>query len=110
MMQNLALPELFVWLMVGIAAAWAVGIIAQMENPRHLIIDGFIGTLVAYIAGSLFIQSDIFGMIGFNLWSVIVAFSSAFMVLAVLRVLQSILVAMLEIKGKTYGVIEPSAG
>jgi len=108
-MQNLSLPEFLAWFVVGIVAAWLLGIIAQIENPRHLIVDSIVGSLAAYAGGSLFIHSQMFGMIGFNLWSVIVAFSSAFMVLAVVRGLQSILTALLEMKGKTYWVIEHHA-
>jgi len=89
-MTSPLIPELFIWLVGGVAAAWVLSVIAQVEDIHPAKWDVLIGAMVACAAGFVFSHTEMLAMIGFNLWSVVVAFISAFVILALLRLLGSI--------------------
>ncbi|NWF68399.1 MAG: GlsB/YeaQ/YmgE family stress response membrane protein [Chloroflexi bacterium] len=75
------------WLIVGAVAGWLASIVMKTNGQQGLLMDIVVGIVGAFIGGFLFNQFGAAGVTGFNIWSVIVAFVGAVVLLALLRLL-----------------------
>jgi uncharacterized membrane protein YeaQ/YmgE (transglycosylase-associated protein family) len=75
------------WLIVGAIAGWLASIVMKTNAQQGLFMDIVVGIVGALIGGFLFNQVGAAGTTGFNIWSIIVAFVGAVVLLAVLRLL-----------------------
>jgi uncharacterized membrane protein YeaQ/YmgE (transglycosylase-associated protein family) len=75
------------WLIVGAVAGWLASMVMKTNRQQGLLTDIVVGIVGAFIGGFLFNQFGAAGVTGFNIWSVIVAFVGAVVLLAVLRLL-----------------------
>ena len=71
------------WLIVGAIAGWLASMV--MRSGQGLLMDIVIGILGAFIGGFLANAAGVTGVTGFNIWSILVAFVGAVVLLAVLR-------------------------
>lgn len=75
------------WLIVGAIAGWLASRVMSTDSQQGLFMDIVIGIVGAMVGGFLFNQFGAVGVTGFNIWSIIVAFIGAVVLLAVLRLL-----------------------
>ncbi len=75
------------WLIVGAVAGWLASMVMKTNGQQGLLMDIIVGIVGALIGGFLFNQFGAAGVTGFNIWSVVVAFVGAVVLLALLRVL-----------------------
>ncbi len=71
------------WLIVGAVAGWLASLV--MHSRLGLLGDIVVGIIGAFIGGFLFNLIGAPGATGFNVWSVIVAFIGAVVLLAIIR-------------------------
>ena len=71
------------WIIVGGIAGWLASMV--MHSRQGLVMDIVVGIIGAFIGGFLLSAIGTPGVTGFNLWSVIVAFIGAVVLLGVLR-------------------------
>ncbi len=76
---------LLAWIIVGGIAGWLAGI--AMKSGGGVLTDIVVGIVGAFIGGFLFNAVGLTGTTGFSLWSVVVAFVGAVVLLAVIRLL-----------------------
>lgn len=75
------------WLIVGAVAGWLASMVMKTSGRQGLLMDIVVGIVGAFIGGFLFNQFGAAGVTGFNIWSVLLAFVGAVVLLAVLRLL-----------------------
>jgi uncharacterized membrane protein YeaQ/YmgE (transglycosylase-associated protein family) len=73
------------WLIVGAIAGWLASMV--MRSGQGLLMDIVVGILGAFIGGFLANAAGVTGVTGFNIWSILVAFVGAVVLLAVIRLL-----------------------
>ncbi len=73
------------WLIVGAVAGWMASMVMKTNREQGLLMDIVVGIVGALIGGFLFNQFGAAGMTGFNIWSVVVAFVGAVVLLTVIR-------------------------
>ena len=74
---------LFAWIVVGLIAGWLA---SQVVASRYGIIgDTVIGMVGALVGGFLFEQFGSTGTTGFNIWSILVSFVGAVVLLVLIR-------------------------
>ena len=71
------------WIIVGGIAGWLASMV--MHSRPGLLMDIVVGIVGAFIGGFLLSAIGTPGVTGFNIWSVVVAFIGAVVLLAVLR-------------------------
>lgn len=71
------------WIIVGSIAGWLASRV--MHSPMGLLMDIIVGIIGAVIGGFLLSAVGTSGVTGFNIWSVLVAFIGAVVLLGVLR-------------------------
>lgn len=71
------------WIIIGGIAGWLAGIV--MKTRQGLLMNVVIGIVGAVIGGFLFNQLGSAGVTGFNIWSLLVAFVGAVVLLGLLR-------------------------
>ncbi len=71
------------WLIVGAVAGWLASM--AMHSRLGLLGDIIVGIIGAFIGGFLFNLIGAPGATGFNLWSVLVAFIGAVVLLGIIR-------------------------
>jgi uncharacterized membrane protein YeaQ/YmgE (transglycosylase-associated protein family) len=76
---------LLVWLVVGGVAGWLASIVMETHHKKGLLLDITVGILGAVVGGAIFDLLGIAGVVGFDLWSLFVAFIGALILLGVLR-------------------------
>jgi uncharacterized membrane protein YeaQ/YmgE (transglycosylase-associated protein family) len=76
---------LLAWLIVGAIAGWLASIVMGTNRQQGLLMDIIVGIIGAFIGGFLFNLLGAPGATGFNVWSVIVAFVGAVVLLGILR-------------------------
>jgi uncharacterized membrane protein YeaQ/YmgE (transglycosylase-associated protein family) len=75
------------WLVVGLVAGFLAKSVVPGEGPGGIIGDIIVGIVGAFVGGFLFNFFGHTGMDGFSLWSVLVAFVGAVVLLFILRAL-----------------------
>jgi uncharacterized membrane protein YeaQ/YmgE (transglycosylase-associated protein family) len=75
------------WLVIGAVAGWLASMVMKSNGQQGLLMDIVVGIVGAFIGGFLFNQFGAAGVTGFNIWSLLVAFVGAVVLLAVLRLL-----------------------
>lgn len=75
------------WLIVGAVAGWLASLVMKTNRRQGLLMDIIVGIVGAFIGGFLFNQFGSAGVTGFNIWSVLVAFVGAVVLLGILRLL-----------------------
>lgn len=75
------------WIIVGAVSGWLASMVMKTNSQQGLLLDIVVGILGAFIGGFLFNQFGSAGITGFNIWSVLVAFTGAVVLLAVIRLL-----------------------
>jgi uncharacterized membrane protein YeaQ/YmgE (transglycosylase-associated protein family) len=75
------------WLVVGAIAGWLASMVMKTNRQQGLLTDIVVGIVGAFIGGFLFNQFGAAGVTGFNIWSIIVAFVGAVVLLMLLRLL-----------------------
>lgn len=73
------------WLVVGLVAGFLAKYVVPGEGPGGVVGDIIIGLIGAVIGGWVFHLFDHSGATGLNLWSIIVAFIGAVILLFILR-------------------------
>jgi uncharacterized membrane protein YeaQ/YmgE (transglycosylase-associated protein family) len=73
------------WLVVGAVSGWLASIVMKTNRQQGLLFDIIVGILGAFVGGFLFNQFGAQGVTGFNIWSVVVAFVGAVVLLAAIR-------------------------
>ncbi len=73
------------WLIIGAIAGWLASIVMKTNAEQGLLLDIIVGIIGALIGGFLFNAIGAPGVTGFNLWSLIVAFIGAVVLLGLLR-------------------------
>ena len=71
------------WIIVGGIAGWLASTV--MHSRQGLVMDVVVGIIGAFIGGFLLSALGTPGVTGFNVWSVLVAFIGAVVLLGVLR-------------------------
>ncbi len=71
------------WLIVGAVAGWLASLV--MHSRLGLLGDIIVGIIGAFIGGFLFNLIGAPGATGFNVWSVLVAFIGAVVLLGIIR-------------------------
>jgi uncharacterized membrane protein YeaQ/YmgE (transglycosylase-associated protein family) len=71
------------WIIVGGIAGWLASMV--MHSRLGLVLDIVVGIIGAFIGGFLLSAIGTPGVTGFNVWSVIVAFIGAVVLLGVVR-------------------------
>jgi uncharacterized membrane protein YeaQ/YmgE (transglycosylase-associated protein family) len=75
------------WLIVGAIAGWLASIVMKTNHQQGLLMDIIVGIVGAFIGGFLFNQFGAAGVTGFNIWSIVVAFVGAVVLLTALRLI-----------------------
>jgi uncharacterized membrane protein YeaQ/YmgE (transglycosylase-associated protein family) len=75
--------SLLAWIIIGGIAGWLASIV--MRTRLGLIMDIVVGIVGAFIGGVVLHLLDTTGVTGFNLWSLVVAFIGAVILLAIVR-------------------------
>jgi len=73
------------WLVLGGIAGWLASMVAGNNASQGLLGNIIVGILGAFIGGFLFSLLGGSGVTGFNLWSVLVAFIGATVLLFIVR-------------------------
>ena len=73
------------WLIIGAIAGWLASKVMKTSRQQGLLMDIVVGILGAFIGGFLFEQFGSTGTTGFNIWSVLVAFVGAVVLLVLIR-------------------------
>jgi uncharacterized membrane protein YeaQ/YmgE (transglycosylase-associated protein family) len=76
---------LLAWIVIGALAGWLAGM--AMKSRGGVVTDIVVGIIGAFIGGLLFNVFGFAGTTGFNVWSLLVAFIGAVVLLAVIRLL-----------------------
>jgi uncharacterized membrane protein YeaQ/YmgE (transglycosylase-associated protein family) len=71
------------WIIVGGIAGWLASMV--MHSRLGLVLDIIVGIIGAFIGGFLLNAVGVSGVTGFNIWSIVVAFIGAVVLLAALR-------------------------
>jgi uncharacterized membrane protein YeaQ/YmgE (transglycosylase-associated protein family) len=77
------------WIIVGLIAGFLAKSVVPGEGPGGLIGDIIVGIVGALIGGWVFEYFGHYGVTGLNLWSILVAFIGAVVLLLILRALTS---------------------
>ena len=75
------------WIIVGGIAGWLASMV--MHSRMGMLMDIIVGVIGAFIGGFLLNAVGTSGVTGFNVWSVVVAFIGAVVLLGVLRLFSS---------------------
>jgi uncharacterized membrane protein YeaQ/YmgE (transglycosylase-associated protein family) len=75
------------WLVVGAIAGWLVRMAMKTDRQQGIFVDIFVGIVGAFVGGLLFNQLGSSGVTSFNIWSVLVAFTGAIVLLVAIRLL-----------------------
>ena len=75
------------WIIVGGIAGWLASMV--MHSRMGMLMDIIVGVIGAFIGGFLLNALGTSGVTGFNVWSVVVAFIGAVVLLGVLRLFSS---------------------
>ncbi len=73
------------WIVIGGIAGWLASIIMKTNRNQGWLIDIIVGIIGAFIGGLVFNALGANGVTGFNVYSLIVAFVGAIILLAILR-------------------------
>jgi uncharacterized membrane protein YeaQ/YmgE (transglycosylase-associated protein family) len=73
------------WLIVGALAGWLASIVMKTNARQGWLLDIIVGIIGAYIGGFLFNAVGLNGVSGFNIWSLLVAFVGAVVLLGIVR-------------------------
>ena len=75
----------FAWLIVGAIAGWLASKVMKTSRQQGLLMDIVVGILGAFVGGFLFEQFGSTGTTGFNIWSILVSFVGAVVLLVLIR-------------------------
>ncbi|MFZ4813359.1 MAG: GlsB/YeaQ/YmgE family stress response membrane protein [Phototrophicaceae bacterium] len=78
-----------VWIVVGGISGWLASIVMKTNRQQGLLIDIIVGIAGAFIGGFLLSAFGAEGITGFNLWSILVSFIGALILLGLIRILMS---------------------
>ena len=78
-----------VWLVAGAIAGWLASMVMKTNHQQGLLMDILVGIVGGFIGGFLFSQFETGGVMGFNVWSVSVAFTGAVILLALMHLFKS---------------------
>ena len=73
------------WLIIGALAGWLASLVMRTNREQGLLLDIIVGIVGALIGGFLFNLIGAPGVTGFNVWSLLVAFIGAIVLLGLLR-------------------------
>ncbi len=73
------------WLIIGGVAGWLASIVMKTNRSQGTILDIIVGIVGAFIGGFLASLLGAPGVTGFNIWSLLVAFIGAVVLLGVIR-------------------------
>jgi len=79
--------EFFAWLLVGAVAGWLGSRVMGTSRQQGLLLDVVVGIAGGLSGGFLFGQFAEAGATGLDIWSILVAFAGAVLLLAVIRVI-----------------------
>jgi uncharacterized membrane protein YeaQ/YmgE (transglycosylase-associated protein family) len=71
------------WIIIGALAGWLASMV--MHTNQGILMDIIVGIVGAFVGGFLFNLLGVSGVTGFNVWSLIVAFIGAVVLLGLLR-------------------------
>ena len=71
------------WIIIGALAGWLASMV--MHTRQGILMDIIVGIVGAFVGGFLFNLLGVSGFNGFNVWSLIVAFVGAVVLLGLLR-------------------------
>jgi uncharacterized membrane protein YeaQ/YmgE (transglycosylase-associated protein family) len=73
------------WLVIGGVAGWLASIVMKTNRSQGMLLDIIVGIVGAFLGGFLFNLVGAPGVTGFNIWSVLVAFIGAIVLLGLIR-------------------------
>jgi uncharacterized membrane protein YeaQ/YmgE (transglycosylase-associated protein family) len=73
------------WLIIGAIAGWLASKVMKTSRQQGLLMDIVVGILGAIVGGFLFEQFGSTGTTGFNIWSILVSFVGAVVLLVLIR-------------------------
>ncbi len=77
----------WIWIVVGLIAGWLAKMVVPGEGPGGVIGDIIVGIVGALIGGFVFNAFGHVGVTGLNVWSILVAFIGAVILLLIVRAL-----------------------
>jgi uncharacterized membrane protein YeaQ/YmgE (transglycosylase-associated protein family) len=79
--------NIFLWLLFGVLAGFAVSRLSSRRMPDNVIINSIAGVLGAMVAGFVFLIFDVTPLNVFNIWGIIVAFVGALVGISLVQIL-----------------------
>jgi uncharacterized membrane protein YeaQ/YmgE (transglycosylase-associated protein family) len=73
------------WLIIGGVAGWLASIVMKTNRSQGMLLDIIVGIVGAFLGGFLFNLVGAPGVTGFNIWSLLVAFIGAIVLLGLIR-------------------------
>ncbi len=73
------------WIVVGLIAGWLAKMVVPGEGPGGIVGDLIVGIIGALIGGWVFNAFGHMGATGINVWSIVVAFIGAVILLLIIR-------------------------
>lgn len=73
------------WIIIGAVAGWLASMVMRTNREQGLLMDIIVGIIGAFLGGLLFNLFGASGVTGFNIWSLLVAFIGAVVLLAIVR-------------------------
>lgn len=77
--------SILLWILLGAVAGWLASIVMKTNASQGTLMDIVIGIVGAFVGGFVFNLFGAAGATGFNLYSLLVAFIGAVILLAILK-------------------------
>ncbi|MEP7289413.1 MAG: GlsB/YeaQ/YmgE family stress response membrane protein [Chloroflexota bacterium] len=73
------------WLIIGAVSGWLASVVMKTNSSQGLLLDIVVGIVGAFVGGLVFNFFGAPGVTGFNVYSLLVAFIGAVVLLGILR-------------------------
>jgi uncharacterized membrane protein YeaQ/YmgE (transglycosylase-associated protein family) len=79
--------NIFVWLLFGVLAGFAVSRLSSRRMPDNVIINSIAGVLGAMVAGFVFLIFDVTPLNAVNIWGIVIALAGALVSISLVQIL-----------------------
>lgn len=80
--------SIITWIIVGALAGWLASLVMGTNARQGCLMDIVVGVVGAFIGGLIFSLFGGSGVTGFNIWSILVAFIGAVILLFILNLIR----------------------